>query len=296
MAAEPHHGRAEHLARHGLDERLDPVHRVAVVGVRLVPLEHRELGVVLERHALVAEVLPELVDALEPSDDEPLQVELGRDAEVEVALELVVMRDERTREGATVARLQHRSLDLDEALAVEIGAHCGDDPRAEDEVGARLLVDEQVEVALAVAELDVGEPVEGVGQRLRVAGEHLDRVGEQRRLAAAGAAGRARHTDDVAEQDVDLAGLRRLADHLDPARAVDDVEEHELAHVAARHRAAGDPAASSRPPVPPRAARTPPGPRRSPPGRGSAWQVSWDSSAAYLTSSGASVTVRGRRG
>ena len=48
--------------------------------------------------------------------------------------------------------------------------------------------------------------------------------------------------DDVSEEDVDLAGLRRLADHLDPARPVDDVEEDELAHVAARHRTARDPA------------------------------------------------------
>ena len=123
VAAELHRRRAEHLARHGLDERLDAHHRVAVVGVRLVPLEHRELGVVLERDALVAEVLAELVDALEAADDEPLQVELGRDAEVEIALELVVVRHERAREGAAVARLQHRRLDLDEALAVEVGAH-----------------------------------------------------------------------------------------------------------------------------------------------------------------------------
>ena len=43
-------------------------------------------------------------------------------------------------------------------------------------------------------------------------------------------------------QDVDLARLRGLADHLDPARAVDDVEEDELAHVAPRHRPSGDPA------------------------------------------------------
>ena len=88
--------------------------------------------------------------------------------------------------------------------------------------------------------------MEGVRQRLGVAGEHLDRVGEQRRLAAARAAGMPGDADDVAEQDVDLAGLRRLADHLDPARAVDDVEEDELAHVAARHRPARDPAARLR--------------------------------------------------
>ena len=56
---------------------------VVVVGVGLVPLEHRELGVVLGRDALVAEVLADLVDALEAADDQPLEVELGGDPQVE---------------------------------------------------------------------------------------------------------------------------------------------------------------------------------------------------------------------
>ena len=90
MAAKRHGRRPEHLARDPLDELLDPGHGVAVVGVRLVPLEHRELRVVLERDALVAEVLAELVDALEPAHDQSLEVELGRDAQVEVGVELVL--------------------------------------------------------------------------------------------------------------------------------------------------------------------------------------------------------------
>src|SRR5438128_1263321 len=39
----------------------------------------------------------------------------------------------------------------------------------------------------------------------------------------------------------DLAGALDGAKQLDPSRAVDEVEEHELAHVAARHHAAGEP-------------------------------------------------------
>ena len=121
VAAERHRSRAEHLAGDPRHELLDPRHRVVVVGVGLVPLELRELGVVLERDALVAEVLADLVDALEPADDQPLEVELGRDAEVEVRVELVVVRDERPRKGAAVARLEDRCLDLDEAPLVERG-------------------------------------------------------------------------------------------------------------------------------------------------------------------------------
>ncbi len=46
--------------------------------------------------------------------------------------------------------------------------------------------------------------------------------------------------DDVAEQDVDIARLRRLANHLDPPRAVNEVEEDEPPHVPAGHRPTGD--------------------------------------------------------
>jgi hypothetical protein len=49
---------------------------------------------------LVAEVLGQLVDALQAANDQALQVELGRDAQVEVAVQRVVVRCERARERA----------------------------------------------------------------------------------------------------------------------------------------------------------------------------------------------------
>ena len=76
----------------------------------------------LERDALVAEVLADLVDALEAADDQALEVELGGDPQVERLVELVVVRRERPRERAAVARLQDRRLDLDEAVLVERAA------------------------------------------------------------------------------------------------------------------------------------------------------------------------------
>ena len=100
-----------------LDDPLHARHRVAVVGVGLVPLEHRELGVVLVGDAFVAEVLADLVDPLEPADDQALEVELGRDPQVEPLVELVVVGLERARERAAVAGLEDRRLDLDEAGA-----------------------------------------------------------------------------------------------------------------------------------------------------------------------------------
>ena len=177
--------RAQRLERDELDQVLHAPHRVLVVGVGLVPLEHRELGVVLVRHALVAEVLADLVDLLEPTDDQPLEIELGRDAQVEILVEHVVVRDERLGERPAVARLEDRRLDLDEALAVQIAANRRDDPRPQHEVAPHLLVHQQVEVALAVALLDVGQAVEGVRERRAVARQEHELVDDQRRLAAA---------------------------------------------------------------------------------------------------------------
>ena len=73
----------------------------------------------LERDALVAEVLADLVDALEPADDQTLEVQLGGDPQVERLVELVVVSRERPRERTAVAWLQDRRLDLDEAFLVE---------------------------------------------------------------------------------------------------------------------------------------------------------------------------------
>ncbi len=233
--------RSEGVERDLLEHRLDPVHRVAEVGVRLVPLEHRELGLVLVRDALVAEVLADLVDALEPADDETLQVELGRDPEKEVGLELVRVRHEGMRERAAVAGLQHRRLHLDEAFGVEIAPDRRDDLRAQEEQLSRLLVHQEVEVALAVARLRVGQTVERVRERPRVAREHRQLVDGERGLAAPRLRRTSAGSDDVAEVNVDVARASRIAHELDAPGAVDEVEEDELPHLAPRHDAAREP-------------------------------------------------------
>ena len=241
MPLELDDGRPQHVARDVLEQLLDPRHRVLIVGVRLVPLEHRELGLVLVRDAFVTEVLADLVDPLQAADDEPLEIELGRDAQVEIGGELVRVRDERVREGAAVARLKHGRLDLDEAGVVQVLPDRRDDPRPRREVGPRLLAHQQVEVALPVAELGILEAVEGVGQRAADLREQHELVDGERGLTPPRLHRLPRGSEDVAEVDVHLARALGRAEQLNAARAVDEVEEDELAHVAPRHHAAGDP-------------------------------------------------------
>src|SRR6266446_2711416 len=75
-----------HAAARGLhrleEHRLRRLEHDLVIRERLVELEHRELGVVGPVDALVPEILRDLVDPLEPADDQPLQIELVRNSEI----------------------------------------------------------------------------------------------------------------------------------------------------------------------------------------------------------------------
>ena len=120
--------------------------------------------------------------------------------------------DERPRQRAAVERLQHRRLDLEEAALVEEArGPRATSRRAQDEQLARLLVGEQVELAVAVARLDVGEAVVLVGRRAQRLRQQRPAVDAQRQLAAARAEGRALDADQVAEVEVDepLVGVAR---------------------------------------------------------------------------------------
>ena len=185
--------------------------------------------------ALVPEVSAQLVDALEAADDQALEVELGRDAQVEVGVELVRVRHERIGERAAVARLEDGRLDLEEAVLVEVAADRGDHARPQLEVGARLLVHQQVEVAPAVAGLGVGQAVEGVRQRPLDLGEQLELGDCERGLTALRPRGDAGRADDVAEVEVDGPGPILRDEQLDLPGAIDEVEEDELPHVPPSH-------------------------------------------------------------
>src|SRR5207237_5458560 len=137
-------------------------------------------------------------------DDQALEVELIGNAKVEVLVELVRVGDERLREAAAVARLQNRRLDLDKPLAVEVCADLLDDARARLGQLARVLAHQQVEVALAVAGLDVGDAVERVRQGPADLCEQLERRDTQRRLASPRPPRLAGDADDVAKVEVEL--------------------------------------------------------------------------------------------
>ncbi len=127
---------AEDGVAQALTHPLDQVHQIGVVRVRLIQLQHRELGIVSGRHTLVAEVAIDLVHALEAADHQTLQIKLRRDAQIQIDVERVVMRDERPRHRAARDRLHHRRLDFQEVQRVEEIAQVLHQPRARPETSA----------------------------------------------------------------------------------------------------------------------------------------------------------------
>ena len=147
---------------------------------------------------------------------QPLEVELGGDAQVEVAVERVVVGHERPGRGAAVDRLERRRLDLDEAALVEEAAHRGDRRARVMKASRDVRVGHQVEVALAEAGL-------GVAQRRRAcraaaaapwpaaSASSTATLSSPRRVRATGPV----DPDDVAEVEVEQGRHGLLAEAVD---------------------------------------------------------------------------------
>ena len=241
----PLHGHgAQGLLRHLADQVLGEVHDLVAADIGLVQLQHRELRVVPGADAFVAEIAVDLVDALEAAHHQALEVELGRHAQVHLHVQRVVVGHERARRGAAGEVVHHRGLDLEEAARVEPAPDRGDDARALDEDLARFGRHHQVDVALAVALLHVGQAMPLVGQRAQRLGQQAQALDLDRQLAGAGAHQGALGADDVAhvpalERLVAVAQRLGLQEQLDAAADVLDLRERGLAHQALGEHAPG---------------------------------------------------------
>src|SRR6185437_7561590 len=117
------------------------------------------------RESLVAEVAIDLVHALVSARDQALQIELRRDTQIHVEIERIVMRHERTCRRAACDRLHHRRLNFEEIESVEEITQIPDYPGSCAKDVAARFVDDQIDITLAIAHLDIGESVPLVRQR-----------------------------------------------------------------------------------------------------------------------------------
>ena len=144
------------------------------------------------------------------------------------------MRDERPGRGPAGDRLHGRRLDLDVPAIAEHLAEGRDDLRASQQGGHRVGVAEQVDVALAVALLEVGQAVPLLGGGQQALGQHRQPVGEDGQLAGLRPPERAIDPDQVPEVELageapaDLAHLVLAHEDLDAAGPVAEFEEIDL--------------------------------------------------------------------
>ena len=238
---------AEHVHRGLLHELLDQLADGVVGAVRLVGLDHRELGGVRGVDALVAEVAVDLEHAVDAAHEAALEEQFRRDAQIKVQVEGVHVRGERTGGGTAVDSLQHRRLDLDEVVVIERAAQRGDGLGPVAHHVAHLLIGDHADVRLARARVVVQVLVQG-GQRLQRLGRDGPFGGEHRQLAGLGRDHAAAQVQVVAEVHELLELLERvsadllLGDHALDLRAVAGRQLHEAqaAAVAQKQDAPGD--------------------------------------------------------
>ena len=198
------------------------------------------------RESLVPEAAVDLVDALEAADHQPFQVQLRRDAQVEIRVEGVVVRHEGPGGRATGDRVHHRRLDFQESPFVEEAAHGRHEPGTGAEHLSRVLVDDEIEMTLPVAQFLVHQSVVFLRQGLKRLGEQPDLAGMNGEFAGIGLHQGAPDASDIADiPEASEVGIGFLA-HVVPAHVALDPTAHILqgdetrfAHDAAQHDAPG---------------------------------------------------------
>ena len=74
----------------------------------------------LDRDAFIPKITIDLVNAIHAADNKPLQIKFRRDAEKQIEIQRVVMRDERSRRGAAVDRLHHRRFNFNKPARIQL--------------------------------------------------------------------------------------------------------------------------------------------------------------------------------
>ena len=126
-------------------------------------------------------------------------MQLERDPQEQRNIERVVMCLKRAGRGAAGDGMQRGPFDFDVALAGQRLANRMNDPRAVDKsIDGPVGVD-QIEVALALPLLGVGQPVVLVGVRLKRLGQEIQLRDKDRQLASAGVLELSLDAHDIAQ-------------------------------------------------------------------------------------------------
>src|SRR5262249_15378342 len=101
----------------------------------------------------------DFIDAVKPADNQSFQIQFRCDAQIQVDIQGVVVRDEWTCYGSAGDRLHHRSFHFDEATRIQKAPDRLHYLAALYEDLAHIRIHRQIDIALAIAQLNVGQAV-----------------------------------------------------------------------------------------------------------------------------------------
>ena len=177
-------------------------------------------------------------------------MQFGGNAQGEGEIKGVVMSLKRTCIGTAGFALQHRCLNFKEVPFIQPATDATHQPRPAAEGLSGVRRHDQIEIALAIALLHIGQAMPLVRQRLQRLGEHAPIAHLHRQLTAIGAAQGAAHPKPVTsiDQTGDLfeptlllrLQTSLLKKQLNGSGLIRQGEKGELAHHPPRHHATGD--------------------------------------------------------
>ena len=237
---------AQDLFRHMAVHGLGLLHHAVIVRVGLVELQEGEFRVMPGIQSLVAENAADLVDTLHAAHDQALQIQLQRDAQLQILIQGVVVGEEGAGSGAAGIGHQQRRLHLQKAPPVQKIADLPDNLGALDKGVPGLVVHEQVHIPLAVAQIRVGHAVVLLRQDLESLGQQQDLGGVDADLPGLGLENKAGDADIVAHIQLFEIGIGLIPQivpgdiDLQGAGEVFDGAEGCLSHDALAHHSTGD--------------------------------------------------------
>lgn len=170
--------RSRNLLDHARKQLLRHVHQVLIVRVRHVKLAGRKLWVVRQINPFIAKLPPDLVHAIEAPHHQHLQVELWSNPHKQPHVQLVVVRNKRLGRRAACNHVHHGSLHFDKRPAVQKLPQIARDLGLGLENLPGMRVDDQIQIALAVARLLVFDSARSLGKHVQARRQNLDGSGK----------------------------------------------------------------------------------------------------------------------
>ena len=192
-------GGAVDVQRQGAQHLLGEIHQIAVIGIGHIEFQHGEFWVMANGDPLVPEVTVDFVHALEATDHQTLQIELGGNTQVHVDIQRIVMGDEGASGGTAWDHLHHGGFHFHELLGVQEVTDTVDHLVTDLEGLARLFVGNQIQVTLTATGFLIGQTLVLFRQRTQRLGQQTDVGNVHGEFTGIGTEYGPFHADDIAQ-------------------------------------------------------------------------------------------------